>query len=205
MVPDCLERVAAIVSGEVLHVLEEKHLRAMVFRDLVDLEEKGSAGVFEPFLLPGNAEGLTGESAAQNIMFRDSVECFGRFRKLSYVSEGDLTKVHEVSSPCVLVPLAGKDAGAHHVLPCDAEASDAGEEVNEGEGSRRLLLERGANLCKWFRDIAFTSLRYKLLHVELWVVGFVGEDCQVIQGELIPGQGGCKVRWGVVHESMVNA
>jgi hypothetical protein len=36
-------------------------------------------------------------------------------------------------------------------------------------------------------------------------VGFVGEDCQVIQGELIPGQGGCKVRWGVVHESMVNA
>jgi hypothetical protein len=36
-------------------------------------------------------------------------------------------------------------------------------------------------------------------------LGFVGEDCQVIQGELIPGQGGSKVRRGAVHESMVNA
>lgn len=180
MVPDCPERVAVIVSGEVLHVLEEKHLRAMVLCDLVDLEEKGSARVFEPFLFPGDAEGLTGESAAQNVMFRDSVECFGGFRKLSDVSEGDLAKVHEVSSPCVFVPLAGKDARAHHVLPCDAEASDTGEEIYEGEGSRRLLFERRPNLCKWCRDIAFACLGYKLPLIELRVVGFVGENRKVI-------------------------
>lgn len=137
-------------------------------------------------------------------MYRDSVEGFGGFRKLSDVSEGDLAEVHEVGASGVLVPLAGKDAGAHHVLPGYAKSSDAGEEVDEGEGGRRLLLERRSNLCKWCRDIAFTCLRCKLLLVELWVVGFVGEDCQVIQGELIPWQGGRKVRRGVVHESMVN-
>ena len=91
------------------------------------------------------------------------------------------------------------------MLPGDSEASDTGEEVDEGEGSRRLLLERGTYLGEWCRDIAFTSLRYKLLLLELWVMRFVGEDCQVIQSELIPGQGGSKVRRGAVHKSMVNA
>jgi hypothetical protein len=36
-------------------------------------------------------------------------------------------------------------------------------------------------------------------------VGFVSQRCQIVQGELIPGQGGSKVRREAVHESMVNA
>ena len=180
MVPDCPERITVVMSSEVLDVLEEKHLRAMVLSDLVDLEEKCSSRIFEPFLFPGDAEGLTRESSAQNVVFRDSVECFGGFRKLSDVSEGDLTKVHEVSSPCVFVPLACKDAGAHHVLPGDAEASDTGEEVDEGEGSCRLLLERGTYLGEWCRDVAFACLGYKLPLKELRVVGFVGENRKVV-------------------------
>jgi hypothetical protein len=33
----------------------------------------------------------------------------------------------------------------------------------------------------------------------------VGQSCQVIQSELIPRQGGGKVRGGAIHESIVNA
>ena len=64
MVPDSPERVSVVVAGEVLYVLKEEHLGTVVLGDLVDLEEKGSARIFEPFLFPGDAESLAGKSAA---------------------------------------------------------------------------------------------------------------------------------------------
>ena len=155
--PDGPERIAIVVSGEVLHVLEEKHLRAMVLRDLVDLEEKGSARVFEPLLFPGDAESLAGKASAQNVMWRYTVQGFGRPGELGDVSEGYLAEVHEVRATCVLVPFTREDARSHDVLSGHTETSDAGEEVDEGEGGRRLLLERRSNLGESFRDIAFAG------------------------------------------------
>ena len=174
VVPDGSERVSVIVSGEVLYVLEEEHLRSMMLGDLVDLEEEGAARVLEALLLAGDTEGLAGEASAQNVMCRDTVYGFVRLGELGDITEGYLAKVHEVGTSCILVPFTRENARTHDVLSGHTETSDACEEVDERECRRRLLFEGWLQFGEWSRGLAFTGFRDKISLKETGAVGFVG-------------------------------
>ena len=175
MVPDRPERVTVIVTGEVFHVLKEEHLWSVMLGDLVDFEEERASGVLEAFLLAGDAEGLAGEASAENIMWRDAVQGFGRLCELCDITEGYLTEVHEVRAACVLVPLAREDAGAQDMLSGDAKTANTGKEIYEREYGRRFLFKGRLNLCELGWYFAFAGIRHELPFGKLRVVGFVGK------------------------------
>ena len=110
------------------------------------------------------------------------------------ITEGYLPEVHEVRTASVLVPLACEDARAHDMLTGDAKSTDTSKKVDKRKRRRRLLSEGWLNLGELGRHFAFAGLGNKLTLEEPGMVGFVSQRCQIVQGELIPGQCGGKVR-----------
>ncbi len=81
----------------------------------------------------GDREGLAGESSGEQIVGRD----LGGVDQVD-VAEGSFAEPFFIRLPGIAVPLARETASAAKLLKGDAEAADAGEQIDEGEGGQRL-------------------------------------------------------------------
>ena len=141
---DDLPGVAAIVRFQVLDVFEEKHRRAFCFDDCREAEEEialrfalKAMGHAEALALgnSGDGEGLAGEAGGEDVVFgnRGDVE-------FADVGMRRVTVPGLVSFLREFVPFAGEEAFTSELFEGAAEAADAGEEVDEGEGQILSLL-----------------------------------------------------------------
>ena len=132
---DDLERPSLVMALEVLHVLEEKRLRALLGEDAADVEEERAlrlvleAGGPSEAVLLGDArdgEGLAREAAHEDVVVGDVGG--GNLRD---VVIGHLVEVGLVGLAAELVPLVAVNAGGIGALEREAQAADASEEIYE--------------------------------------------------------------------------
>ena len=136
---DHLECFAFIMAFEVLDVFQQKRCRAVVQQNTQHIEEQRplrfvqkAMSAAKRILLgdPCNGERLAGESCYQNIMFRN----IGLVHSTDVTSDRPIIGVIGVVG-CLrkAIPFRGKYTSAASLLHSPSEATNTGEQIDEGE------------------------------------------------------------------------
>lgn len=164
---DDSERVALVVTLQVLHVFQQKCSGTLGRYDSGNIEEERTLGfALEPvlatqrvlFRYPGEPEWLTGETCKQHVMIRNFTinvqvclvladfglvgQSHGSDVQIEAMASGIAVVVGLVGSYRVLVPFGSEQAFADDRLEALADSADTGEQIDKGEGALTFDLAR---------------------------------------------------------------
>ena len=116
------------VAEKILHVLEKENRRAVMPGDAKDFVQERAPGILESTLVSRDAEGLTGESSAEQIVSGNIT--LGNLRK---VARRFLPEIFRVGKPGIGVEVGGKNASMPVLAKSLAKPADTAKEIYKSQ------------------------------------------------------------------------
>ena len=146
-VVDDLEGAPTIMVHQVLHVLEEKNLRAMMSDNARHIEKQRSLSFAGESVRPvervflgdaGDGKRLAGKARKQNVVRR--YVCLVDLRDVAGNRVRVTREVRKIGLLRITIPLGRVNAPAADGVEAPAQPADAGEKVDEGESRRGAVI-----------------------------------------------------------------